>query len=166
MSEGTTLGKAWVQIVPSAKGIAGSISSLLGGEAQSAGISAGTSFGNSMVDAIKGVIASAASGLGAAASAAIAFGTDAVQVGQSFDAAMSQVAATMGYSVAELNKEGSEASETFSQLRDFAQDMGAKTAFSASQAADALNFMALAGYDAKTSVNMLPNVLRVYPKIS
>ena len=38
---GTTLGTAYVQIVPSAQGIKGSISSVLGGEAESAGASTG-----------------------------------------------------------------------------------------------------------------------------
>ena len=38
---GTTLGTAYVQIVPSAQGIKGSIEGIMGGEAQSAGTSAG-----------------------------------------------------------------------------------------------------------------------------
>lgn len=42
---GTTLGTAYVQIVPSAQGIKGSISSVLGGEAQSAGASIGGKIG-------------------------------------------------------------------------------------------------------------------------
>ena len=37
----TELGKAYVQIIPSAKGISGSISEAIGGEATSAGKSAG-----------------------------------------------------------------------------------------------------------------------------
>ena len=42
---GTTLGTAYVQIVPSAQGIKGSISSALDGEAQSAGASVGGKIG-------------------------------------------------------------------------------------------------------------------------
>jgi len=42
---GTTLGTAYVQIVPSTQGIAGSISSSLGGEAQAAGTSMGSKIG-------------------------------------------------------------------------------------------------------------------------
>ena len=42
---GTTLGTAYVQIVPSAQGIKGSISNVLGGEAQSAGLSIGGKIG-------------------------------------------------------------------------------------------------------------------------
>ena len=89
------------------------------------------------------------------------FAAASVNTGMAFDSSMSQVAATMGYSVAELNDATSEASQNFSQLREFAMEMGANTAFSASQAADALNYMALAGYDAETSMAMLPNVLNL-----
>lgn len=85
-----------------------------------------------------------------AGKAAVGFATDAVQTGMSFDASMSQVAATMGTTVDQIQ-----------DLRAFAQEMGAKTAFSATQAADALNYMALAGYDAETSMEMLPNVLNL-----
>ena len=56
----TNLGQAYVQIIPSAKGISGSISSAIGGEAESAGKSAGLN----LVSALKGVIAAA--GIGAA----------------------------------------------------------------------------------------------------
>ena len=73
-----------------------------------------------------------------------------VDAGKTFDASMSQVAATMGKSVSEIQ-----------DLRDFAQEMGATTAFSATQAADALNYMALAGYDSEKSMAMLPNVLNL-----
>ena len=40
-------------------------------------------------------------------------------------------------------------------------EMGATTAFSATEASNALNYMALAGYDAETSMAMLPNVLNL-----
>ena len=42
---GTTLGTAYVQIVPSTQGIKGSIQSALGGEAEAAGTSAGSKIG-------------------------------------------------------------------------------------------------------------------------
>ena len=88
--------------------------------------------------------------IGAATTAAVAFAKSAVDAGMQFDSAMSQVAATMGTTVDQID-----------QLRDFAMEMGAKTAFSATQAAEALNYMALAGYDAETSMAMLPNVLNL-----
>lgn len=90
-----------------------------------------------------------------------AAGTAAVKTAADFDSSISQVAATMGYTVDELNDETSDAAKTMKQLSDFAQEMGASTAFSASEAADALNYMALAGYDAETSMKMLPNVLNL-----
>ena len=53
----TELAKAYVQIIPSAKGIEGSISSLLDGEATSAGKSAGEKAGAGLCSAIKKGIA-------------------------------------------------------------------------------------------------------------
>lgn len=100
-----------------------------------------------------------AAALAAATTAVVAFGKSSVDAGMNFDTSMSQVAATMGYTVDELNGSTSEAAQNFNKLRDFAQEMGRTTAFSASQAADALNYMALAGYDADTSMEMLPTVL-------
>ena len=98
----------------------------------------------------------------AAAFAGISFGlADTLNTFKDFEAGMSQVAATMGYSVEELNNPASEASQNLATLTDFAKEMGAKTAFSATQAAEALNYMALAGYDAETSMAMLPNVLNL-----
>lgn len=87
---------------------------------------------------------------GAAVAAVVAFGKASVKTGMQFDTAMSQVAATMGVTTDQIG-----------ELRDFAQEMGANTAFSATQAAEALNYMALAGYDADTSMKMLPNVLNL-----
>ena len=110
---------------------------------------------------LKGIGKVAATGLAAATVAVGGFAASSVNTGMAFDSSMSQVAATMGYSTAELNDSTSEASKNFSKLREFAMEMGATTAFSASQSADALNYMALAGYDAETSMNMLPNVLNL-----
>lgn len=58
----TKLAKAYVQIVPSAKGIKGSISQALGGEAGNAGKSAGETFSGKLVSTIKTVIAAAGIG--------------------------------------------------------------------------------------------------------
>ena len=106
--------------------------------------SKGSKFGSGLKKAA-GVAAGAVT---AATGAVIAFTGKSVQAGMDFDSAMSQVAATMGVTTDEIG-----------DLRDFAQEMGSTTAFSASQAAEALNYMALAGYDAETSMSMLPTVL-------
>lgn len=56
------LAKAYVQIVPSAEGIQGSITSLLGGEASRAGDNAGTILGSRLVSTMKKVLGGAAIG--------------------------------------------------------------------------------------------------------
>ena len=56
------LGKAYVQIIPSAQGIAGKIKSAISGEAVSAGESAGKTLGTKMLSAFKAAFAAAAVG--------------------------------------------------------------------------------------------------------
>lgn len=65
----TELGKAYVQIVPSAEGIKGSITKVLGGESAEAGAKSGESIGTSLVGKLKGIIAAA--GIGAAVKSAL-----------------------------------------------------------------------------------------------
>lgn len=98
-----------------------------------------------------------AAALGAATTAAVAFGGAAVKTGMEFDTSMSQVAATMGLTQEQMNEVGG----TFEQLREYAQQMGSTTKYTATESAEALNFMALAGYDAETSMSMLPNVMNL-----
>lgn len=62
MANGIELAKAYVQIVPSADGIQGSISRVMGGEASAAGESAGTLLGTKLVGTLKKVIAAAGIG--------------------------------------------------------------------------------------------------------
>lgn len=75
-----------------------------------------------------------------------------VEMGSSFEASMSQVAATSGITAA---------TQEYAKLESAAKEMGATTQFSASQAAEALNYLALAGYDADKSIQALPTVLNV-----
>lgn len=142
----TELAKAYVQIIPSAQGIQGALSSALDSEAEAAGTSAGNKLGGALLGGAKAGMAL----FGTAAAGMTAFGASSVEAGKAFDASMAQVAATMGVTVDQIG-----------DLRDFAQQMGSTTAFSATEAADALNYMALAGYDAETSMAMLPNVLNL-----
>lgn len=58
----TDLGQAYVQIVPSAKGISGAIRNQLDPEASSAGVSAGTNLAGKLVSVVKAAIATAAIG--------------------------------------------------------------------------------------------------------
>ena len=104
-------------------------------------------------------------GLSTATNAVKGFVKDSINVGMNFDKSMSQVAATMGLSMEQIQNQVGTVDTAYGKftgnLREYAEFMGAKTAFSATQAADALNYMALAGYDAQTSMQMLPNVLNL-----
>lgn len=106
---------------------------------------------------MKTAIKAAASAVAAAVGTLSGLGVAAIKVGSDFEESMSQVAATMGMSVSEIH-EGSEAYETLSAA---AKNAGATTKFTATQAAEALNYLALAGYDAGTSAEVLPSVLNL-----
>ena len=73
----TDIGKAYVQIVPSAQGIEGSITNLLGGESKKAGLSSGANFASNMISKIKGLVAAA--GIGAIVKKAFDEGADVQQ---------------------------------------------------------------------------------------
>lgn len=124
-----------------------------------------SSFGTKVKSGLKTAGALGAKAIGVATTAVVGFGTSSIKAGAQFDSSMSQVAATMGKTSEELEKEIGSTETTFGHfegnLKDFAQFMGANTSFSASQAADALNYMALAGYNAQQSMDMLPNVLNL-----
>lgn len=80
---------------------------------------------------------------------------ESLDVGMNFEASMSQVAATMGMTRQEI--EGG--SEVFRALSVAAKEAGESTIFTATQAAEALNYLALAGYDADRAIATLPAVL-------
>ena len=94
--------------------------------------------------------------IAAASTALLAFGKNAVSAGMNFETSMSQVMATMG-----LNTATAQGQAAYDTLTAAAEKMGAETAFSASQAADALNYLALAGYDANKAAAALPTVLHL-----
>lgn len=103
--------------------------------------------------AVKGL----AAGITAATVAAVGLGTAAVNVGAGFEASMSQVAATMGMTAGEADY----SNEQYAMLANTAKEMGAATKFSAAESAEALNYMALAGYDAEKACGALPTVLNL-----
>ena len=150
--KGTTVATAYVQVMPSMEGATSNITNALlpqlGGIGQEAGGLFGDLFNSkagSVMSKLPGVLATL--GIGKLVGNFI---SDSIDVGKTFDKSMSQVAATMGKTVDEIQN-----------LRDFAQEMGATTAFSATQAAEALNYMALAGYTDVEAMGMLPNVLNL-----
>ena len=78
-----------------------------------------------------------------------------IGVGSDFEASMSQVAATMGMSAEDVRSGSGE----FKKLESAAEEMGATTKYTSAEAAEALNYLALAGYDANKSVETLPKIL-------
>lgn len=57
-----SIAKAYVQVIPSAQGIRGKLSGMLGGEASAAGDSAGSSFASGLLSKAKGILAAAGIG--------------------------------------------------------------------------------------------------------
>lgn len=73
-----------------------------------------------------------------------------VSTGMAFESSMSNVQALSGATGAD-----------FEALSEKAQEMGAKTKFSASEAADAMGYMAMAGWDAKDMLNGIEGVMNL-----
>ena len=75
-------------------------------------------------------------------------GTAAVKTAADFDSALSKVAAVSGATGSDFDK-----------LRDKAREMGAKTKFSATEAADAMNYMAMAGWKTEDMLSGIEGVM-------
>lgn len=80
----------------------------------------------------------------------VGVGATAVTVAAGFESAMSQVQAVSGAS-----------GEGFEALKDKALEMGAKTKFSASEAAEAMNYMAMAGWKTKDMLAGIEGVMNL-----
>ena len=79
-----------------------------------------------------------------------ALGTAAVKTASDFDSAMSKVAAVSGATGDDLDK-----------LRDKAREMGSKTKFSASEAAEAMNYMAMAGWKTNDMLSGIDGIMNL-----
>lgn len=112
-------------------------------------------------DELKSDVQNAAKVVAALTAAILAVGKASVDAGMEFDSSMKKVMATLGYTEEQLNDSSSEASRTYQVLRDYAQEMGASTKFSASQSAEALNYMAMAGWNDKQMLEGLDGVLNL-----
>lgn len=77
-------------------------------------------------------------------------GVAAVKTSADFDTAMSKVAAVSGAT-----------GEDFDKLRDKAREMGSKTKFSASEAAEAMNYMAMAGWKTEDMLDGVEGVMNL-----
>ena len=77
-------------------------------------------------------------------------GKEAVKTAADFDSAMSKVGAVSGATTEELG-----------ELRDKAREMGEKTKFSAAEAAEAMNYMAMAGWKTSDMLNGIEGVMNL-----
>lgn len=99
----------------------------------------------------KGALASlVADGIRMAISAMKGFVKESIEVGMAFDASMSKVAAVSGA-----------AGDDLQALRDKAKEMGATTKFSASEAADAMNYMAMAGWKTEDMLDGIGGIMNL-----
>ena len=111
------------------------------------------SFGNGVTNVGKKV--------SVASAAVTAMGGAAVKTAADFESSMSQVQATMGITKDSMSTLDGQSVNTMDALSDLAKEMGSKTAFSASECAEALNYLALAGYDTQEMADTLPTVLNL-----
>ena len=79
-----------------------------------------------------------------------ALGTAAVKTASDFDSAMSKVAAVSGATGDDLQA-----------VRDKAREMGSKTKFSASEAAEAMNYMAMAGWKTNDMLSGIDGIMNL-----
>ena len=110
-------------------------------------------------EAAKAAIEATIEAIGAASKAILDFAKDSVQTGMEFDSAVSQIGATMGYTAAEMNDSTTEAAKNMDLLREKAIQMGSETSFTATEAAEGLNILAMSGYDAAEATAMIDDVL-------
>lgn len=120
------------------------------GEAKSAGESLANEFGGKYTSGIeKGVKTLAKWGAAAGGVLSAAAGYS-VKVGSDFEAGMSNVAAISGAT-----------GEQLEQLTELAKKMGATTKFSASEAAEGYQYMAMAGWKTQDMLNGLPGIMNL-----
>ena len=91
----------------------------------------------------------------------VGLGTISVKTAATFESAMSQVQATMGLTADSTSELKGQTVNTMDSLSSLAKQMGAETKFSATEAAEAINNMAMAGYDVNEVYDALPEVLNL-----
>lgn len=85
----------------------------------------------------------------------------AVKAGSDFEAAMSQVEAISGASSQTVKTASGEMVNGLDAITEKAKEMGATTKFSATESAEALNYMAMAGWDAQSMYEGLPGIMNL-----
>lgn len=91
----------------------------------------------------------------------MAAGTASLKASVDFESGMAQVQATMGLTADAESKLNGQTVNTMDALGSLARKMGSETKFSATEAADAINILAMAGMDTQQIYDALPNVLNL-----
>lgn len=84
-----------------------------------------------------------------------------VEVGKSFESAMSQVMATAGMTKDTMSIVNGQSVNSYDTLSNKAKELGANTQFSASQVAESFNYMALAGWKTEEQLNGIDGILNL-----
>ena len=157
MASGQSIATAYVQILPSTAGISNGIANALSGSGGAAASDALTGAMQTGITAVGAKLAGLINPATIAAYGITKIGKASIQVGQEFDASMSQVYALM----ASANEGAGLTADEMTLLRDRAREMGATTQFTASQVAEGMGYMALAGWDAEQVYENIPAVLNL-----
>lgn len=96
-----------------------------------------------------------------ATAAVTALGGVSLKTAADFESSMSQVQATMGITKDSMSTVNGQSVNTMETLGNLAKKMGSETAFSATECSQALNYLALAGYNTEQMCNTLPTVLNL-----
>lgn len=108
------------------------------------------SFGGKLKAGLATAAKAGAVALGAATTAVGLFAKSSIDAGMSFDAGMSKVGAISGAASGDLER-----------LRDKALEMGSSTKFSATEAADAMNYMAMAGWKTEDMLGGIEGIMHL-----
>ncbi|QQN79709.1 phage tail tape measure protein [Streptomyces sp. XC 2026] len=154
----TEVGVGYIRLLPSMRGFGPDAQRMLTGVLVPAGTRAGQAAGRAASDGIAGGMQSAGSSitnvgttLTAGLTAPVAgLGAMVLRTAGDFEAGMNGVRAVTGAT-----------GQDFEDLRALAKDMGATTAFSATEAAAAMEFLGMAGFQTSDIMSALPDVLNL-----
>ncbi len=107
-------------------------------------------FGEKLKNGIASGVKATAAALTASTGAVVGFAKSAVDAGMEFDSTMSNVAAISGA-----------VGDDFDALRDKAIEMGSKTVFSASESAEAMSYMAMAGWETEDMLGGIEGIMNL-----
>lgn len=150
---GGSIGTAYVQIIPTTKGISAALTKQLAPAAQKAGKDAGGKIGNALGSKLQstgGKMTAIGKSLSKVSLPVAAVGVAAAGTAMKFEKGMSKVQAITGASGKDMKT-----------LENLAISMGNKTQFSASESAEAMTYMGMAGWKTKDITRGLAGVMNL-----